>query len=95
MVADIISLSSIWFASLLSLLTCLLCSPCIINQVPDIQQSLYHLRMPTLSYSMKYSMQYTAEHGIGAILVLEYLYFLLQVKDQRNDLQRICLQAYQ
>ncbi|KAI5980438.1 hypothetical protein EDC04DRAFT_79275 [Pisolithus marmoratus] len=76
-----------WFASLLSLSTCLLCSPCIINQVPDIQESLYHLRMPTLSHSMKYSMQYTAEHGIGAILILEYLYFLLHVKDPRNDLQ--------
>ncbi|KAI5999100.1 hypothetical protein EDD15DRAFT_2363126 [Pisolithus albus] len=36
---------------------------------------------------MEYSRQYIAENGIGAILVFEYLYFLLQVKDGRNDLQ--------
>ncbi|KAI6000264.1 hypothetical protein EDC04DRAFT_1070728 [Pisolithus marmoratus] len=80
---------SSWFVSLLSLLTCLLWSPCTINQVQPIQQSLYFLRMPTLSNSMENSLQYTAEHGIGAILVLEYLYFLLQIKDQRNDLESV------
>ncbi|KAI6013898.1 hypothetical protein EDC04DRAFT_680293 [Pisolithus marmoratus] len=87
MVADIISLSSNWFVSLLSASTCLLWSPCNANQVPDIQQPLYHLRMPTLSNSMQHSLQFTAEHGIGAILVLEYFYFLVQDKDARNDLQ--------
>ncbi|KAI6168244.1 hypothetical protein EDD17DRAFT_755539 [Pisolithus thermaeus] len=30
---------------------------------------------------MQYSMQYIAEHGVGAILIFEYLYFLLQVQD--------------
>ncbi|KAI6020602.1 hypothetical protein EDC04DRAFT_395438 [Pisolithus marmoratus] len=78
-----------WFVSVLSVSTCLLWSPCYINQVPSIQQSFYHLRMPTLSNSKKYSLQYTAEQSIGAILILEYFYFLLQVKDQRNDLQVI------
>ncbi|KAI6004570.1 hypothetical protein EDC04DRAFT_1015076 [Pisolithus marmoratus] len=76
-----------WFVSLLSASTPLSWSPCYIIQIPNIQQSLYTLRMPTLSNSKEYSLQYTAEQGIGAILILEYLYFVLQVKDQRNDFQ--------
>ncbi|KAI6115869.1 hypothetical protein F5141DRAFT_633091 [Pisolithus sp. B1] len=37
--------------------------------------------------SKKYSRQYIAEHGIGAILVFEYLYFLLQAQHGRHNLQ--------
>ncbi|KIK21549.1 hypothetical protein PISMIDRAFT_681244, partial [Pisolithus microcarpus 441] len=43
--------------------------------------------MPTLSSSVLYSMQYFAEHGLGSLLVLEYLYFLFQVQDRRNNMQ--------
>ncbi|KAI6113457.1 hypothetical protein EDD16DRAFT_1897089 [Pisolithus croceorrhizus] len=32
-------------------------------------------------------MQPIAEHGVGSILVFEYLYFLLQAKNSRDDLQ--------
>ncbi|KIK22271.1 hypothetical protein PISMIDRAFT_680487, partial [Pisolithus microcarpus 441] len=46
--------------------------------------------MPTMSSSVQYSMQYYAEHGLGSILVFEYLYFLLQVQDGRNNIQE-CL----
>ncbi|KAI6014634.1 hypothetical protein EDC04DRAFT_2608985 [Pisolithus marmoratus] len=53
-------------------------SPCYIIQVSNIQESMYTLEMPPLSDSVLYSMQYTAEQGIGTVLVLEYLYFLLQ-----------------
>ncbi|KAI6041132.1 hypothetical protein EDC04DRAFT_1330346 [Pisolithus marmoratus] len=38
------------------------------------------LRMPTLSNSKPYSLKYTAEQGIGVILVLEYLYFCCRQK---------------
>ncbi|KAI6022615.1 hypothetical protein EDC04DRAFT_3092751 [Pisolithus marmoratus] len=43
--------------------------------------------MPTMANSMQYSLQYTAEQGTGTILVLEYLYFLLQGKDGKHDVQ--------
>ncbi|KIK13873.1 hypothetical protein PISMIDRAFT_688366 [Pisolithus microcarpus 441] len=52
-----------------------------------IAQSGQPLTMPTLSSSMQYSRQYYAEHGLGSILVFEYLYFLLQVPDGRNNMQ--------
>ncbi|KAI6102598.1 hypothetical protein EDD16DRAFT_346556 [Pisolithus croceorrhizus] len=45
------------------------------------------LLMPTFSNSIPHSMQSIAENGIGAILVFEYLYFLLQEKAGGNDLQ--------
>ncbi|KIK22643.1 hypothetical protein PISMIDRAFT_680059 [Pisolithus microcarpus 441] len=44
------------------------------------------LKMPTLSISKQYSMQYVAEHGLGSILVFEYLY-LFQVQNGRNNMQ--------
>ncbi|KAI5988202.1 hypothetical protein EDD15DRAFT_2371633 [Pisolithus albus] len=43
--------------------------------------------MPTFSSSMQYSRQYYAEHGLGSILVFEYLYFLSQVPDGSNHMQ--------
>ncbi|KAI6018020.1 hypothetical protein PISMIDRAFT_688843 [Pisolithus microcarpus 441] len=43
--------------------------------------------MPTLSSSVLYSRQYIAEQGLGSILVFEYLYFLLQVQNGRNNMQ--------
>ncbi|KAI6104273.1 hypothetical protein EDD16DRAFT_1699753 [Pisolithus croceorrhizus] len=54
--------------------------------------------MPTLSTSMQSSMQYVAEHGIGAVLVFEYLYFLLQARNAQRGLQEylnLAIQTYQ
>ncbi|KAI6002678.1 hypothetical protein EDC04DRAFT_1039011 [Pisolithus marmoratus] len=73
-------------------------SLCYIIQVSNIQQSMYTLEMPPLSDSVLYSMQYTAEQGIGTTLVLEYLYFLLQGKDGQIDVQAVldlAVAAYQ
>ncbi|KAI6026843.1 hypothetical protein BKA83DRAFT_3171854 [Pisolithus microcarpus] len=57
------------------------------HQVPPISHHVKSLTIPTFSTTMQYSKQCIAENGIGAILVFEYLYFLMQVKDERNDLQ--------
>ncbi|KAI6038359.1 hypothetical protein EDC04DRAFT_1995361 [Pisolithus marmoratus] len=74
--------SSNWFVSLLPFPHCLLCSPCYIIQVPYMVQSfMTPLTMPALSPSIQYSMQYTAEQGI------EYMYFLLQATDGKQDWQ--------
>ncbi|KAI6016055.1 hypothetical protein PISMIDRAFT_689537, partial [Pisolithus microcarpus 441] len=54
---------------------------------PSISHPAQSLKIPTFSTSMQYSAQNIAQNGIGAILVFEYLYFLLQVKPGRNDLQ--------
>ncbi|KIK13268.1 hypothetical protein PISMIDRAFT_688848 [Pisolithus microcarpus 441] len=54
---------------------------------PPISHHVKSLTIPTFSTTMQYSKQCIAENGIGAILVFEYLYFLMQVKDERNDLQ--------
>ncbi|KAI6168705.1 hypothetical protein EDD17DRAFT_637077 [Pisolithus thermaeus] len=43
--------------------------------------------MPMLSISMQSSRQYIAEQGLGAILVFEFLYFLLQVQGGWHNLQ--------
>lgn len=43
-------------------------------------------------------MQYIVEHSIGAILVFEYLYFLLQSKEDVDDFQdplNLALQTYE
>ncbi|KAI6162610.1 hypothetical protein EDD17DRAFT_1573587, partial [Pisolithus thermaeus] len=67
-----IELYSLWFAP----------------QVPSISTAAKpSLLMPTFSNSIPHSMQSIAENGIGAILVFEYLYFLLQEKAGGNDLQ--------
>ncbi|KAI6138111.1 hypothetical protein BKA82DRAFT_1004639, partial [Pisolithus tinctorius] len=58
--------------------------------------AIYHdqpLKIPHLSLSKKSSMKYIAQHGIGAILVFEYLYFLLQDKAREGDLQDNLTQA--
>ncbi|KIK17669.1 hypothetical protein PISMIDRAFT_685004 [Pisolithus microcarpus 441] len=55
---------------------------------PSISSPRQYLTIPTFSTSMQYSAQNIAENGIGAILVFEYLYFLLQVKQGRNDIQK-------
>ncbi|KAI6018549.1 hypothetical protein BKA83DRAFT_4313311, partial [Pisolithus microcarpus] len=56
-----------------------------------LQWTISHPRqsitMPMLSSSMWYSRHYYAELGLGSILVFEYLYFLLQMQDGRNNLQ--------
>ncbi|KAI6029242.1 hypothetical protein PISMIDRAFT_683379 [Pisolithus microcarpus 441] len=54
--------------------------------------------MPMLSTSTQYSMQYIAEHGIGSVLVFEYLYFLLQFKNGSNHIQEdltLAVEEYQ
>ncbi|KAI6010292.1 hypothetical protein EDC04DRAFT_2769900 [Pisolithus marmoratus] len=58
------------------------------SQVPAIYHTCPTLRMPTLSTSRKHSMESIAEHGIGCLLVFEYLYFWLQGSKARNDLQK-------
>ncbi|KAI6140828.1 hypothetical protein BKA82DRAFT_4362745 [Pisolithus tinctorius] len=45
------------------------------------------VQMPTLAISPQPSMQFIAEHGIGSVLVFEYLYFLLQANKLNSDLQ--------
>ncbi|KIO11971.1 hypothetical protein M404DRAFT_994048 [Pisolithus tinctorius Marx 270] len=40
--------------------------------------------MPSLATTQQSSMQHVVEHGIGALLVFEYLYFLLQEKTGRS-----------
>lgn len=47
--------------------------------MPLITPSSNPFLMPTLSTSMQCPIMYIAEHGIGSILVFEYLYFLMQV----------------
>ncbi|KIK17282.1 hypothetical protein PISMIDRAFT_685397 [Pisolithus microcarpus 441] len=54
---------------------------------PSISHPAQSLTIPTFSTTMQCSRQCIAEDGVGAILVFEYLYFLLQVKDGRNGLQ--------
>ncbi|KAI6103440.1 hypothetical protein F5141DRAFT_1065254 [Pisolithus sp. B1] len=67
-----------------TLYSCLWFSP----QVPQISTPRKSLKIPTFSSSMQYSRQSIAENGIGVILVLEYLYFLLQVKTGKPDIQK-------
>ncbi|KIK12501.1 hypothetical protein PISMIDRAFT_689417 [Pisolithus microcarpus 441] len=65
---------------------------------PSISHSRQSLNIPTFSTSKQYSRQYIAENGIGAILVFEYLYFLLQVTAGRKDIQEdlnLAAQEYQ
>ncbi|KIK14515.1 hypothetical protein PISMIDRAFT_687869 [Pisolithus microcarpus 441] len=54
---------------------------------PSISHPAQSLNIPTFSTTMQYSRQCIAEDGVGAILVFEYLYFLLQEKDGSNSLQ--------
>lgn len=66
--------------------------------VPAITNFGQSLTMPMLSTSRQYSMQYIAEHGIGSVLVFEYLYFLLQVKNGSNHIQEdltLAVEEYQ
>ncbi|KAI6149800.1 hypothetical protein BKA82DRAFT_393771 [Pisolithus tinctorius] len=54
--------------------------------------------MPTLAISPQSSMQFIAEHGIGAVLVFEYLYFLLQANKLNSDIQtglKLAVSMYQ
>ncbi|KAI5990567.1 hypothetical protein F5J12DRAFT_475985 [Pisolithus orientalis] len=76
----------IWSVVLFSYLHWVLQFPWCNLQIPAI----YHdqsLKMPKLSPLMQSSMKFIAQHGIGAILVFEYLYFLLQGKGRKGDLQ--------
>ncbi|KAI6128635.1 hypothetical protein EDD16DRAFT_72936 [Pisolithus croceorrhizus] len=71
---------------------------CYLLQVPTISHAAFALTMPTLSTSKTYSMQYIAEHGIGSILVFEYLYFLLQARSVESILQEhlnLAVETYQ
>ncbi|KAI6151490.1 hypothetical protein BKA82DRAFT_2874307 [Pisolithus tinctorius] len=67
--------------------------PSHIAKVPTITDYSSSLQMPTLPISQKPSMQYVATYGIGAILVFEYLYFLLQAKKVNGDFQANLEQA--
>ncbi|KAI6139511.1 hypothetical protein BKA82DRAFT_778709 [Pisolithus tinctorius] len=51
------------------------------------------VQMPTLAISQTPSLQYVAAYGIGAILVFEYLYFLLQANKVNGGLQANLEQA--
>ncbi|KAI5997627.1 hypothetical protein F5J12DRAFT_785097 [Pisolithus orientalis] len=64
-----------------------------IYQHPNITHYSSSVHMPTLAISQKPSLQYVAAYGIGAILVFEYLYFLLQANKVNGDLQANLEQA--
>ncbi|KAI6039120.1 hypothetical protein EDC04DRAFT_1805054 [Pisolithus marmoratus] len=64
-----------WFVSLLPSHIVFMV-PMLHNSGSNCSATQSLLMMPALSPSMKISMQYTAEQGIGATLVLEYFYFL-------------------
>ncbi|KAI6030521.1 hypothetical protein F5J12DRAFT_295985 [Pisolithus orientalis] len=58
--------------------------------VQPIKQGSYPISIPTLSMSRQPSLMALAEHGIGCVIVFEYLFFQSQVKDRgisRKDLQ--------
>lgn len=60
--------------------------------VPSIPTQSQPLEMPILSISMPPEMKSLVEHGIGSIIVFEYLYFLLQVKN-RDEQRSLTLAA--
>ncbi|KIN93614.1 hypothetical protein M404DRAFT_487612 [Pisolithus tinctorius Marx 270] len=53
--------------------------------VPQLNHRSRPISMPTLSPSLRSPMKYVVEHGIGSIIVFEYLYFLLQVNQAHQD----------
>ncbi|KAI6099959.1 hypothetical protein EDD16DRAFT_494331 [Pisolithus croceorrhizus] len=66
--------------------------------VPSICHHPQSLKMPKLFTTMTNSTLYVAEHGIGSILVFEYLYFLLQARDDQDGLQEhltLAVERYQ
>ncbi|KAI6159845.1 hypothetical protein EDD17DRAFT_1898519 [Pisolithus thermaeus] len=54
--------------------------------------------MSPLSTSLQSPMMYIVEHGIGSILVFEYMYFLLQVNPDEKNVEKhfkIAVKEYQ
>ncbi|KAI5996452.1 hypothetical protein F5J12DRAFT_772683 [Pisolithus orientalis] len=61
------------------------------DDVQPITHGSGSISIPTLSTSREPSLKALAEHGIGCVIVFEYLFFQSQVKDEgtaRKDLQQ-------
>lgn len=69
------------------------------NLVPWIDPPMLSFKeMPMLSASMTSSMKFVVEHGIGCLLVFEYLHFLFQGKNGTRYLEEdlaVAVRAYQ
>ncbi|KAI6006295.1 hypothetical protein F5J12DRAFT_114517 [Pisolithus orientalis] len=73
--------------------------------LPECMQPIEHgssfISIPTLSMSRQPSLMALAEHGIGCVIVFEYLFFQLQVTDggtTRQDVQQdltVIVRTYQ
>lgn len=60
-------------------------------QVPHLLHESALVSIPILSSSLKTSMAFIVEHGIGSILVFEYFYFLLQVNQENQAGVKKCM----
>ncbi|KAI6110681.1 hypothetical protein EDD16DRAFT_1609975 [Pisolithus croceorrhizus] len=66
--------------------------------VPLITHASKPFLMSPLSTSLQSPMMYIVEHGIGSILVFEYMYFLLQVNPDEKNVEKhfkIAVKEYQ
>ncbi|KAI5984577.1 hypothetical protein F5J12DRAFT_77158 [Pisolithus orientalis] len=75
--------------------------PVSLSMLQPIKHNSTSISIPALSTSQQHPLKALVEHGIGCVIVFEYLFFQLQVKDRgttRGDLPQhltLIVQKYQ